>query len=96
MNADQIAGMLVLGVPFLLTLIFLIWLYGEEKRRDRLRAQRSEELRREVQALHNSALDLKDYLTSKRVFFIDLGRRDPEAAEQIIEIAREIQRSDKK
>jgi hypothetical protein len=95
MNADQIAGMLVLGVPFLLTLIFLIWLYGE-KRRDRLRAQRSEELRREVQALHNSALDLKDYLTSKRVFFIDLDRWDPEAAEQIIEIAREIQRSDKK
>ena len=88
MSTDQIAGMLVLGVPFLLTLIFLIWLYGEEKRRAQLRKERDEEWKREIARFHESAREISS-LASRKIVLIDLGGKTAEEQEAFIELVRE-------
>lgn len=81
---EQIVGILVLAIPFVLMFVFFGWIYKEEKRREQLRLQRNQEWKREIQNLRDAAKEVR-----KKIIMVDLGGKTPEEQMQIIELVRE-------
>lgn len=59
MGEIDITGVFIVGVPLLIFFLMIWWIWGEEKRRDRLREERAEEWKREIARFHESVKEIK-------------------------------------
>lgn len=88
MSEIDIAGVFIVGVPLLIFFWMIWWIWREEERRAQLRAQRTEEWKREIARFHESAREISS-LASRKIVLIDLGGKTAEEQEAFIELVRE-------